>query len=586
MSNDTQQESSIRVYHRLMAYTWPYKWVFLVSILGMAITSATEGGFAWLMKPMIDGGFVKNDAASIRYIPLLIVGIFVARGIFGFVAGYSMNWIGRMVILHIRRDMFARLVHLPSGFFDTNSSGILISKVIYDVEQVMNAATKAFSSVVKDSISLVVLLGLMLYRNWELTMFFMLLAPVIAVTVRIISQRFRSASRLIQQSMGEITHVVQEAIEGQRVVKTFCAQPTEIKFFEAVNNKNRQQAMKKAAAAAFNVPVIELLASIGVAAAIFVAMRQSAAGNMTAGDFTSYITAMMLMMPAIKRLSQVNEVVQTGLAAAQSVFGLIDEVLEVDTGTREIAAVKGRVEYRNVHFHYDATALPVLDDVSFVIEPGQIVALVGASGSGKTTAANLLPRFYAVKEGAVLLDGVDISDLRLNNLRSHIALVSQETVLFDDTIGNNIAYGDGVAIDQARLEEAARAAFVMDFVERLPQGLNTMVGERGVRLSGGQRQRIAIARALYKNAPILILDEATSSLDAESERYVQAAMQKLMENRTTLVIAHRLSTIENAHRIVVLDRGKLMETGTHQELLERNGAYARLYRIQFSEPGA
>ncbi len=586
MSNDTQQESSIRVYHRLMAYTWPYKWVFLVSILGMAITSATEGGFAWLMKPMIDGGFVKNDAASIRYIPLLIVGIFVARGIFGFVAGYSMNWIGRMVILHIRRDMFARLVHLPSGFFDTNSSGILISKVIYDVEQVMNAATKAFSSVVKDSISLVVLLGLMLYRNWELTMFFMLLAPVIAVTVRIISQRFRSASRLIQQSMGEITHVVQEAIEGQRVVKTFCAQPTEIKFFEAVNNKNRQQAMKKAAAAAFNVPVIELLASIGVAAAIFVAMRQSAAGNMTAGDFTSYITAMMLMMPAIKRLSQVNEVVQTGLAAAQSVFGLIDEVLEVDTGTRVIAAVKGRVEYRNVHFHYDATALPVLDDVSFVIEPGQIVALVGASGSGKTTAANLLPRFYAVKEGAVLLDGVDISDLRLNNLRSHIALVSQETVLFDDTIGNNIAYGDGAAIDQARLEEAARAAFVMDFVERLPQGLNTMVGERGVRLSGGQRQRIAIARALYKNAPILILDEATSSLDAESERYVQAAMQKLMENRTTLVIAHRLSTIENAHRIVVLDRGKLMETGTHQELLERNGAYARLYRIQFSEPGA
>jgi subfamily B ATP-binding cassette protein MsbA len=586
MSDGARQESSIQMYRRLMTYTWPYKWVFLVSILGMAITSATEGGFAWLMKPMIDGGFVKNDASSIRYIPLLIVAIFIARGIFGFIANYSMNWIGRMVILHIRRDIFARLVHLPSGFFDSNSSGILISKVIYDVEQVMNAATKAFSSVVKDSISLVVLLGLMLYRNWELTMFFMLLAPVIAIMVRIISRRFRSASRQIQQSMGEITHVVQEAIEGQRVVKTFCAQPTEIKFFEAVNNKNRQQAMKKAAAAAFNVPVIELLASLGVAAAIFVAMRQSAAGNMTAGDFTSYITAMMLMMPAIKRLSQVNEVVQTGLAAAQSVFGLIDEIPEVDTGTRTIANVKGRVEYRNVHFHYAATALPVLHDVSFVIEPGQTVALVGASGSGKTTAANLLPRFYAVEQGAVLLDGVNINDLRLNNLRSHIALVSQETVLFDDTIGNNIAYGSEEHIDAARLVEAARAAFVMDFVERLPDGLNTMVGERGVRLSGGQRQRIAIARALYKNAPILILDEATSSLDAESERYVQAAMQRLMENRTTLVIAHRLSTIENAHRIVVLDRGRVMETGTHQDLLQRNGAYARLYRIQFSEPSA
>jgi subfamily B ATP-binding cassette protein MsbA len=323
-----------------------------------------------------------------------------------------------------------------------------------------------------------------------------------------------------------------------------------------------------------------------VAAAIFVAMRQSAAGNMTAGDFTSYITAMMLMMPAIKRLSQVNEVVQTGLAAAQSVFGLIDQIPEVDTGTRTIANVKGRVEYCKVNFHYAATSLPVLHDVSFVIEPGQTVALVGASGSGKTTAANLLPKFYAVEEGAVLLDGVNINDLRLNNLRSHIALVSQETVLFDDTIGNNIAYGSEENLDESRLVEAARAAFVMDFVERLPDGLNTMVGERGVRLSGGQRQRIAIARALYKNAPILILDEATSSLDAESERYVQAAMQKLMENRTTLVIAHRLSTIENAHRIVVLDRGRVVETGTHQDLLERNGMYARLYRIQFSEPDA
>ena len=298
--------STFQVYRRLMAYTWPYKWVFLVSILGMAVTSITEGAFAWLMKPMIDGGFVKNDASSIQYIPLLIVGIFVARGIFGFIANYSMNWIGRMVILHIRADMFSRMVHLPSRFYDTNSSGILISKVIYDVEQVMNAATKAFSSVIKDSMSLVVLLGLMLYRNWKLTLFFMLLAPVIAFAVRIISRRFRSTSRMIQQSMGEITHGVQEAIEGQRVVKTFCAQPAEIRFFEEVNSKNRRQAMKKAVAAAVNVPVIELLAAFGVAAAIYVAMQQSSQGNMTAGDFTSYITAMMLMMPAICVISDTS----------------------------------------------------------------------------------------------------------------------------------------------------------------------------------------------------------------------------------------------------------------------------------------
>ncbi len=584
MTGGGEHHSSIQTYRRLLAYTWPYKWVFLAAILGMAVTSITEGGFAWLMKPMIDGGFVKNDAHSIRYIPLIIVGIFVARGVFGFIASYSMNWIGRMVILHIRRDMFARLVHLPSRFYDTNSSGILISKVIYDVEQVMNAATKAFSSVVKDSLSLMVLLGLMFYRNWQLTMFFMLLAPIIALMVRIISRRFRSTSRLIQQSMGEITHVVQEAIEGQRVVKTFCAQPTEIKFFADVNNKNRRQAMKKAAAAAFNVPVIELLASVGVAAAIFVAMRQSAAGEMTAGDFTSYITAMMLMMPAIKRLSQVNEVVQTGLAAAQSVFGMMDETPEIDIGTREIRDIQGRVEYRHVNFHYDAASQPVLQDVSFVVEPGQTVALVGASGSGKTTAANLLARFYTIEDGDILLDGVNINELRLNNLRSHIALVSQDTVLFDDSIRNNIAYGAEGSIDDARIISAASAAFVMDFAQRMPDGLDTMVGERGVRLSGGQRQRIAIARALYKDAPILILDEATSSLDAESERYVQAAMQKLMENRTTLVIAHRLSTIENAGRIVVLDRGRVVETGTHQTLLNKNGTYARLYRIQFSEP--
>lgn len=585
MTGGGEHHSSIQAYRRLLAYTWPYKWVFLASILGMAVTSATEGGFAWLMKPMIDGGFVKNDAHSIRYIPLIIVGIFIARGVFGFVASYSMNWIGRMVILHIRRDMFARLVHLPSRFYDTHSSGILISKVIYDVEQVMNAATKAFSSVVKDSLSLMVLLGLMLYRNWQLTLFFMLLAPIIALMVRIISRRFRSTSRLIQQSMGEITHVVQEAIEGQRVVKTFCAQPTEIKFFAAVNNKNRQQAMKKAAAAAFNVPVIELLASVGVAAAIFVAMRQSAAGDMTAGDFTSYITAMMLMMPAIKRLSQVNEVVQTGLAAAQSVFGMMDETPEIDSGTREISNIQGRVEYRHVNFRYDATPQQqVLQDVSFMVEPGQTLALVGASGSGKTTAANLLARFYTITDGEILLDGVNINELRLHNLRSHIALVSQDTVLFDDSIRNNIAYGAEGDIDDARVNSAASAAFVLDFAQRMPAGLDTMVGERGVRLSGGQRQRIAIARALYKDAPILILDEATSSLDAESERYVQAAMQKLMENRTTLVIAHRLSTIENADRIVVLDRGRVVETGTHQTLLNKNGVYARLYRIQFSEP--
>ena len=586
MSNTAELQSTLRLYRRLMAYVWPYKWVFLASILGMAVVSATEGGFAWIMKPLIDGGFVKNDASSIRYIPMLIIGIFVARGLFGFMASYATNWVGRNVIFQIRSQMFTRLVHLPSRFFDAHSSGILISKLIYDVEQVMNAATKAFTSMVKDSLSLLFLLCWMLYLNWQLTLLFMLLAPVIALSVRIISQRFRKTSRQIQQSMGEITHVVQEAIEGQRVVKIFCAQDVETRAFNEVNARNLKQAMRKATAAAINVPVVELLAAIGVAIAIYFAMQQSSAGRLTAGEFTSYITAMGLMMPAIKRLSMVNEVIQTGMAAAQSVFGLIDEIPESDPGTQEIARASGRLEYRHVGFRYPVSNAPVLEDVSFRIEPGETLALVGASGSGKTTAANLLPRFYLVESGEILLEGININTLKLNNLRSHIALVSQETVLFDDSIRNNIAYGKEGPVDDARIVEAARAAHVLDFAQQQPQGLDTMVGERGVRLSGGQRQRIAIARALYKNAPILILDEATSALDTESERLVQEAMRELMRNRTTLVIAHRLSTIENANRILVLTQGKVVETGTHVELLAKNGTYARLYRLQFSDNAA
>ena len=586
MSEPIKPQSALRLYKRLMAYVWPYKWVFLASVLGMAVVSATEGGFAWIMKPLIDDGFVENEAKLVRYIPLIVVGIFVVRGLFGFMAGYATNWVGRQVIFQIRSQMFTRLVNLPSRFFDAHSSGILISKLIYDVEQVMNAATKAFTSMVKDSLSLVFLLGWMLYLSWQLTLMFLLLAPIIAISVRIVSTRFRKTSRQIQLSMGEITHVVQEAIEGQRVVKIFCAQEAETRAFNLVNLRNMKQAMRKATAAAISVPVVELLAAVGVAVAIYFAMQQRSAGQFSAGDFVSYITAMGLMMPAIKRLSMVNEVIQTGISAAQSVFGLIDETPEADPGTQEIKRASGKIEYRHVGFRYPVSSGPVLDDVSFRIEPGETLALVGASGSGKTTAVNLLPRFYMADAGEILLDGVNINTLKLNNLRSHIALVSQETVLFDDSIRNNIAYGMEGPTDDKRIQEAAHAAHVLDFAKQQPEGLDTLVGERGVRLSGGQRQRIAIARALYKNAPILILDEATSALDTESERLVQDAMRELMRNRTTLVIAHRLSTIENASRIVVLAQGRVAETGTHAELLARNGMYARLYRMQFNDSAA
>ncbi len=583
MSGRADWRESARLYRRLLSYAWPYRGIFLLSVLGMAVTSATEAGFAALMKPLVDGGFVSSDPQSIRYVPLLLIALFVARGLFGFLANYSMNWIGRNVIFHLRNAMFSRLVHLPSRFYDQHPSGLLISKLIYDVEQVMSATTKAFSSIIKDSLSLATLLGWMVYLNWRLTALFAVLVPVIAVFLRVIGARFRKTSRQIQQSMGEITHMVQEAIEGQRVVKTFCAQPVEIEVFAQINRRNLRQAMKKAAAAAFNVPIIELLAALGMAAVIYLALQQSATGGFTAGDFMSYITAMLLLMPAIKRLTQVNEVVQTALAAAGSVFALMDEAPERDEGTIELADVKGEVQYRHVGFRYPRSEAQVLDDVSFEVRSGETLALVGASGSGKTTLAGLLARFYEVEAGEILLDGVNINALRLNNLRGHIALVSQETVLFDDSVRNNIAYGSHGPVDEARLLEAARVAHVLEFVQKLPEGLDSLVGERGLRLSGGQRQRIAIARALYKNAPILILDEATSALDTESERFVQEAIPTLMRHRTTLVIAHRLSTIERADQIVVLDHGRVVESGRHRELLAADGAYARLYRIQFSE---
>ena len=578
MSKASDTGGSLRLYRRLLGYALPYKGKFVIAVIGMIVLAITSAAFAAMMKPLVDHGFVGKDMDTIRLVPPLVIGLFLVRGIANFMAQYSVSWVGRRITFDIRNAIFTHLTRLPSAFYDTTASGGLISKLIFDVEQIAAAVTESIFVIVRDGLTVAVMAAWMIYLNWKLTVFFAILVPISSLLVRAMSQRFRKTSRQIQMSMGEISQVTQEATEGQRVVKAFGGQETEIRAFTEVNERNRRQAMRKVMVSAVGMGLVQLLAAIALALVIYFALLS---GEITAGGFVSYITAVTWMMNPAKRLSKINETIQTGLAAAHSAFALMDEPAETDTGTVTLAQVRGRIEYRHVGFRYPVAESEALQDVSFTIEPGQTVALVGASGSGKTTTASLLPRFYRVNEGEIRLDDRNINDLVLADLRRHIAIVGQETLLFDDTIRHNIAYGHEGPIDADRVMQAARAAHVLEFAQKLPQGLDAFVGERGLRVSGGQRQRIAIARALYKNAPILILDEATSSLDTESERLVQAAMQKLMENRTTLVIAHRLSTVEHADRIVVLAQGRVVESGTHRELLAQNGVYAGLYRIQF-----
>lgn len=569
---------NLDLYRRLLRFAWPYKWAFFVSVIGMVLFSGTATGFAVLMRPLVDEGFVNRDPMMIQYTPPLIIGLFLVRGIANFMSEYTIAWVSRRVIFDLRNTVFSHLLRLPNSFYDINASGNLISKLIFDVEQIASAVTQALFTIFRDGLTVVALFVWMAYLNWKLTLLFIVIAPVTALIIRTMSRRFRKTSWSIQQSMGEIAEITQEATEGHRIVKAFGGQRHEEGVFHTANERNRRQYMRKAAVSSIGMSLIQFLAAFALALVIYMAL---VAGNVTAGSFVSYITAVAWMMGPSKRLTKINEVIQTGLAAAQSAFQLLDEVIETDTGTVELQTVKGRIHYQNVGFRYPASTADAVHGVSFTVQPGQTLALVGASGSGKTTLANLLPRFYVVKHGEIFLDDININELKLANLRSHVAVVGQETLLFDDSVRNNIAYGQEHAIDETRLQSAVETAYVSEFIDKLPEGLDTRVGEKGLRLSGGQRQRIAIARALYKNAPVLILDEATSSLDTESERYVQTAMEKLMQNRTTLVIAHRLSTVERADRIVVLQHGRIVETGTHAELLARSGVYANLYRKQF-----
>jgi len=577
--------SSTQLYLRLLGYVKPYWRVFALSIFGMAVTAATEPLLPALLKPMLDGTFVHKDDAVIRLVPVFILVIFFVRGVASFVGTYAIGWVGNKVVMDLREEMFRKLLTLPTRYYDDHATGNLISKLTFDVTQVTAAATSVVTISIRDSIIIVGLLGWLFYLNWKLTLLSLVMVPVIALIIRALNHRLRSSSRDSQRAMGDITQVIEESVTAHKVVKLFGGQQYESDRFGEQANWVRRHTMKQAMASAANVPIVQMVAALALAVIIYIATVQSKNDETTVGGFLSFIAAMLMLTAPLKRLTGVSEFLQRGLAASESVFELLDTPGETDTGQTKIARASGHLAFEHVSLSYQQDDRMALRDVCMEIPAGQAVALVGASGSGKSTLANLVPRFYLPSSGRITLDGHDLADLTLASLRANIALVSQEVVLFNDTVAANIAYGQMREVPEEEIIAAAQAAHAMEFIRDMPQGLQTLVGEKGVRLSGGQRQRIAIARAILKNAPILILDEATSALDSESERHVQAALETLMQGRTTLVIAHRLSTIEKADRIVVLQKGEIAEIGTHRELLQKNGVYAQLHSIQFASAG-
>ena len=584
-AESTGETDYLQIYRRLLGYATPHWRVFIVAIIALVGMGLTNTAFAALMKPLIDGSFVDKDPAIIALIPFAVIGLALVRLLVDFGSKYSMAWIARKVILKLRTEMFDHLLRLPARFFDLNASGKLISKVTYDVEQVAMAATEAVTVLTRDSITVVGLLGWMVWLNWKLAIMFVLVGPSIAIVILKLNKRYRGLSKRLQNSMGSITQSADEVISGHLLTKIFTNQERESGAFDKVSERNRSLHMKWVSVDTIGSNLVQIILAIALAGSVYAAATFASTEQMTAGGFMSFIMAMMMLQGPIKKLTKMNSVVQRGLTASVSVFGLLDQDPERDTGSRQFEQIPRTVEYRNVSFSYDPEGEPVLRDISFVAEAGQTVAIVGGSGGGKSTLVNLLPRFYEPLAGTILVGGVDSQTLKLQALREQISLVGQNVILFNDTVANNIAYGGGDNVTREQIEQAAQMANAAGFIEALADGYDTLVGDNGVLLSGGQRQRIAIARALLKDAPILVLDEATSSLDTESERAIQAALDGLMADSTTLVIAHRLSTIEKADQILVVRAGSIVERGTHQQLLAEGGYYSELHRMQFNEPG-
>ena len=574
------QKTNLEIYKRLITYVKPHRRLFFISIIGFLVYSATQPLFAKMIQEIIDTLQAKSHE-KLYYLPLLFSGLIIVRGIGSYFGNYFLAKVSSNVIHTLRCEIFEKYTQLPTAHFDSNNSGYMISRITHNVNQVAQATTDAVRKVVQEGLTAVGLLGYLFYIDWRLSLIFLVITPIIAWLVRYVSKRLRMLSKKIQESIGDMTHITSELVNGHRVVRSYGGENYERQRFIDSSEHNRRQSLKLISTSAIHNQLMQLIIAIALAVLMYAAlffMEQSSVGS-----FVGYLTAAFLLPRPIRQLSDANSDIQRGIVAAESLFEVLDEKSEIDDGVYNVERCHGDLEFKNVTFCYEGTEETALTDISFIAKAGETIALVGASGGGKSTLVNLVSRFYRYEQGEILLDGVNINAYQLNNLRHQIALVNQQVTLFNDTIANNIAYGGLAGASREAITQAATDAYAIEFIHKFENGLDTEIGENGVKLSGGQRQRLALARALLKDAPLLILDEATSALDTESERYIQAALQKVMGNRTTLVIAHRLSTIENADKILVIDAGRIVEQGTHCELLAKNGAYTRLHAIQFKE---
>ncbi|OCQ53040.1 Lipid A export ATP-binding/permease protein MsbA [Photorhabdus australis subsp. thailandensis] len=575
--------STWQTFRRLWPIVSPFRIGLIVAAVALIINAAGDTLMLSLLKPLLDEGFGKASSDVLKWMPLIVIALMVMRGLSGFVSSYCISWVSGKVVMQMRRRLFSHMMGMPVSFFDQQSTGTLLSRITYDSEQVASSSSSALITVVREGASIIGLFILMFYYSWQLSLILIVIAPIVSWVIRVVSKRFRDISKNMQNSMGQVTASAEQMLKGHKEVLIFGGQKVETERFNKVSNHMRQQGMKMVSASSISDPIIQLIASFALAFVLYAASFPEIMDTLTAGKITVVFSSMIALMRPLKSLTNVNAQFQRGMAACQTLFAILDMEQEKDDGKLELKKADGNIEFRNVTFSYPTKEQPALQDISMHIPAGRIVALVGRSGSGKSTIANLLTRFYDVNEGSILLDGHDLREYTLSSLRGQVALVSQNVHLFNDTVANNIAYASETQYSREEIERAAEMAYAMDFIRKLDNGLDTMIGENGVLLSGGQRQRIAIARALLRDSPVLILDEATSALDTESERAIQAALDELQKNRTSLVIAHRLSTIEKADEILVIEDGHIVERGNHLSLLEQNGVYSQLHRMQFGQ---